>query len=648
MLAHGRRLGGWARSLVLLLADAAISTVSLGLAFFARFDGGVPPERVEQLLRCLPILVLIRVTLTVGFGLHRWSFRLSGLHEGLRIVQATVLGTALFTAVFYFAQRALLDVSIGPPRSIILIEFLLTTMAMGAVRFSLRVAEAWGVRPTRPDGGRWIRTVIVGAGSAGELLMRDLQRSDEHNYRVIGFVDDLPSKRGTTIGGRLVLGSLDELPEIARRWRVEQVLFAIPRLVPARMRKVLDSCADLGLSYKTLPVSFAYLNDRLSASSLQDLATDDLLRRAPVRFDPHAIARHVEGRRILVTGAAGSIGSEICRQVAAAGPASLVLADINENGLYMLYRSLRRIHPALQVSAEVVDIRDPDRLRQLGLEHGPERILHAAAHKHVPLMERNPEEAIKNNVIGCRNVLRMAAAVRAERFVFISTDKAVEPSSVMGASKQLAEMIVRAHDRRAATRCSVVRFGNVLGSAGSVVPLFRQQIARGGPVSVTHRDCTRYLMTIREAVGLVLMAGLGGEGDLSVLDMGEPIRILDLARLMITLTGRVPDREIPIVFTGLRPGEKLHEKLMTDAEAKTARAYHEGIFAVSGAPPPPDIEEHLEVLAAAATAADRELIREVLRRLVVGYTPSSLVDNLRTGDVSVPAKEALEHRTGPA
>jgi FlaA1/EpsC-like NDP-sugar epimerase len=541
--------------------------------------------------------------------------------------------------LFYFVQRAAEDVSIGPPRSVILIELLLTTTMLGAIRFSLRVAEAWGANVFRPPVGDWVRTVIVGAGSAGELLLRDLQRSDEHNYRVIGFVDDLPSKRGTTIGGRQVLGSLDDLPAVCRRWRVEQILFAIPRLEPSRMREVLDACADLGLSYKTLPVSFAYLNDRLGAAVLQDLSTEDLLRRRPVRFDTEAIRPQIEGQRILVTGAAGSIGSEICRQLAAAGPARLVLADINENGLYMLYRALRRTHPALDVVTEVVDVRDPVRLRQLGEEHLPQRILHAAAHKHVPLMERNPEEAVKNNVIGCRNVLRMAAGVGAERFVLVSTDKAVEPASVMGASKQLAEMLVRLYDRRGATRCTVVRFGNVLGSAGSVVPLFRQQIARGGPVSVTHPECTRYLMTIREAVGLVLMAGLGGADDLHVLEMGEPIRVLELARLMITLAGKVPDREIPIVFTGLRPGEKLHEKLMSDDEARSARVVSEGIVAVSGPQPPDDLDERLDDLATAAAAADRDRIRSLLLGLVVGYAPRVPARPLDTGKVRLTTAE---------
>jgi FlaA1/EpsC-like NDP-sugar epimerase len=616
------RLGSLARALSLLAADAGATTLAFYLAFVVRFEGHIPDERMAQFVRCLPILLAIRALANVLFGLHRWSFRLSGLHEGLRVMQASLLGSAVFTAFFYFAQRAALDMSFGPPRSVILIEFLITAMLLGSTRFSLRVIEVWTPNALRRAGDR-VRTIIVGAGSAGELLLRDLQRSDEHNYHVVGFVDDQASKQGAAIGGCQVLGSLDDLKDVARRFRVEQVLFAIPRLPPERLRQVLDSCADMKLAYKTVPVSFAYLNDRLSASSLQNLSTDDLLRRRPVRFGSEVIRPHVQNKRILVTGAAGSIGSEMCRQVAACGPARLVLADIDENGLYMLSQALRRSHPDLDLVTEVVDIRDAARLRQLGLEHRPQRILHAAAHKHVPLMERNPEEAIKNTVLGCRNVVRMAEAVGAERFVFISTDKAVDPSSVMGASKQLAELLVRHHDGRSPTRFTVVRFGNVLGSAGSVVPIFKQQIGQGGPVTVTHPECTRFLMTISEAVGLVLVAGLGGDADLYVLEMGEPIRVVELARLMITLAGRVPDREVAIEFTGLRPGEKLTERLMTSDEERTARHFREGVLAVEGRLPPANLEDRLEALGVAAAAADRPRILELLRETVVGYAPEA-------------------------
>ncbi len=618
-----RRFEGGQRYALILAGDAIATAIALYLAFFIRFEGRIPPERFEQFLRCLPPLLFIRTTLAVAFGTHRWSFRLSGIHEGMRLVHATLTGSVCFATAFYFVQRAAEDVSIGPPRSVIVIEFLITTVLIGLSRFSIRVSEAWGATRLRYRGEGWVRTVIVGAGSAGELLLRDLERSDEHNYHVLGFVDDAPNKWRTTLGGRQVLGSLAELPQIARRWRVELLLFAIPRLPADDLRSILDSCADLKLAYKILPVSYAYLHDRLTVSMLQDLAPDDLLPRSPVSFDQAEIHAQIRAKRVLVTGAAGSIGSEICRQVADHEPASLVLADINENGLYFLFRHLQRTHPRLAVIPEVVDVRDPARLVQLADRHRPHHVLHAAAHKHVPLMENNPEEAVKNNVIGCRNVLEMAHGAGAERFVFISTDKAVNPSSVMGATKRLAEMLVGDWSRRSSTKFAIVRFGNVLGSAGSVVPLFKTQIARGGPVTVTHPECRRFLMTIREAVGLTLLAGLGGDKGLFVLEMGEPIRVLDLARSMITLAGKVPEQDIPIVITGLRPGEKLDEQLMTEEEARSSRRIRDGILSVDGPQPPTDLAARVQDLERLAGHADRAAILAALHDIVPSYTPGA-------------------------
>jgi FlaA1/EpsC-like NDP-sugar epimerase len=539
----------------------------------------------------------------------------------LRVLQATAAGSVLFTAALYFAQRTAEDITYGPPLSVIAIEMLLTASLLGLWRFSHRILEAWGLNRFRLRAGVRVRTVIVGAGSAGDLLLRDLLRSHEHDYHVLGFVDDLPSKRGAMIGGRQVLGSLDDLPAICRRWRVEQILFAIPRLAPARLRQVLESCGDLGLAYKILPVSFTYLNERQGRAVLQDLAPEDLLGRRQVGFDPAEIQPHLRGRRVLVTGAAGSIGGEMCRQVAVCEPQSLVLADIDENGLHLAWRSLRRSHPHVRVVPEVVDIRDAARLSQLGAEHRPHYVLHAAAHRHLSLMERCPEEAVKNNVLGCANVLRMAEETSAERFVLVSSDKAVHPSSVIGATKHLAELLVRHRSRCGTVRAAAVRFGDVLDGAGSMVATFHAQIARGGPVTVTHPDSLRFAMTLREAVALTLLAGLGAEGELFVLEMGEPIRILDLARLMITMSGRVPERDVPIEFTGLRPGEKLLAELVTEEEARSAERGGEGILRVAAPPPPDDLDARLRALAAASAAGDRRRVSVLLSEAVFGFEP---------------------------
>jgi FlaA1/EpsC-like NDP-sugar epimerase/UDP-N-acetylmuramyl pentapeptide phosphotransferase/UDP-N-acetylglucosamine-1-phosphate transferase len=611
----------WRRFALFLFLDAVAITLSYFMAHLLRFGASIPPHWATVLLRSLPVLLVIRLAVILAFGLHRWSFRLSGIHEGLRILQATAAGSVLFAAAFYFAQKTAKDVFVGPPLSVIAIETLLTASLLGLWRFSGRILEAWGLNRFRLRAGDHVRTVIVGAGSAGELLLRDLIRSGEHHYHVLGFVDDLPSKRGAMIGGRQVLGSLDDLPVICRRWRVEQILFAIPRLDPARLRQVLDSCGGLGLSYKILPVSFTYLNERQGGAVLQDLAPEDLLGRRQVSFDPSEIQRRLRGRRVLVTGAAGSIGSEMCRQVAECEPQSLVLADIDEAGLYLVWRSLRRSHPHVRVVPEIVDVRDAGRLSQLGAEHRPHYVLHAAAHKRLSLLERCPEEAVKNNVLGCANVLRMAEEASAERFVLVSTDKAVHPSSAMGATMHVAELLARQWNRAGRVRATAVRFGNVLGGGGGVMSTFKAQIARGGPVTVTHPDCLRFVMTIQEAVGLALLACLGAEGELFVLEMGEPIRILDLARLMITMSGRVPERDVAIEFTGLRPGEKLHEELMTEEEARSAERVSEGIRRIQAPPPPDDFDARLEALAAAAAAGDRRRVLLLLSETVFGYDP---------------------------
>jgi FlaA1/EpsC-like NDP-sugar epimerase len=619
------RLGwaaGWRRRGALVLVDSGLVVAAFFSAFLLRFEGAIPSRNLVQFWQFLPWLLAIRILLNFALGLHHWSFRLSGLDEAGRLILSTLTGSGVFVIVLYFIQREAEDITLGPPRSVIVIELLLTTAFMGLIRFSPRFAMTRLNELRIARAGERARTVIVGAGSAGELLLRDLRRSDEHPYDVVGFVDDDHSKWASSIGGRPVLGSIDELPGIIRCRQVQQILFAIPRAPASLVRRVLSVCADLKLSYKTLPVSFAYLSDHAAAATLQALAPEDLLPRGEARFDPSEVRALVEGRRILVTGAAGSIGSEICRQVAAQGPARLLLADINENELYLLDLELRRAFPGLSLASEVVDIRDHERLLQLGSIYRPQDVFHAAAHKHVPLMEWTPEEAVKNNVIGCRNVLRMTEACGTERFVLVSSDKAVEPSSVMGATKRIGELLIRSRAGASPAQLSAVRFGNVLGSSGSVVPIFKTQIAHGGPVTVTHPDCRRFLMTIPEAVGLVILAGLSHYGDLCILEMGEPVRILDLARMMITMAGFVPGKDIEIAFTGLRPGEKVDERLMTHEEERSSTLLRETIRIVQTPPPLANLDTRIDELAEVARRADRPAILALLREIVPSYRPA--------------------------
>ncbi len=610
--AYGALRGLWStpaiRQPLIVVYDGLATALALFTALALRFEGAVPAEWLSRAKVALPILVGIRIFGTYAGRLHRWSFRVCGLQEALRLIAVTLGGSGALLLTLYLLGLKL-------PRTVLALEFFFTTTLLAALRFGPRLAAGWYAEQARTHSNGVRRTLIVGAGGAGDLLARDLHRSSDHPYQLIGFVDDNPNKIGAWVGGKPVLGRVDDLPQVIGKHRISMVMLAIPGLPAERIRRILALCASQRASFKIIPASFARLEGRLSAAMLHDLAPEDLLPRDQVVFDEHEIRGLVEGRRIFITGAAGSIGGEMARQAARYGARELVLVDVNENELYLRARELADRYPGLALHAEVADIREPGRLIRLGLRHRPQYVFHAAAHKHVPLMEDAPEEAVKNNVFGTLNAARMAEECGAERFVLISTDKAVNPSSVMGATKRVAELLVRDLAGRSSTRMTCVRFGNVLGSQGSVVPLFKQQIERGGPVTVTHPDCTRYFMTTAEAVGLVLLAGLTADQELCILDMGEAIRIADLAAHLITLAGRIPGVEIPIVFTGLRPGEKLHEELLTEEEERT-QVVRSRIRAAKSPPPPANLARRLEELLRAAEAGDVEGIRGLLKAIV--------------------------------
>jgi FlaA1/EpsC-like NDP-sugar epimerase len=598
------------RYLLILSYDALIAALALSGAFLLRFDGRIPAAWNLALPGALAVLIAIRFAFAAAFRLYRWSFLMSGLLEAMRIAAATLAGTILFVTWWRLTGN---DPVL--PRSVIALEFFFTTSLMAAYRFAPRLFNTWVNDRRAASRTAARRTLIVGAGNSGDLLLRDLTRSSAHPYFVVGLVDDDPAMTGTSIGGKPVLGQIADLTRLISEERISTVMLAIPSLAGERVREILRLCSSHKASFKIVRSSFSAEHPRPSAAMLHDLSHDDLLPRDEVPFDRAEARTLVDGRRILITGGAGSIGGEIACQAARLGAELVVLVDMNENELYLRYRRLRDEYPQVQFRAEVADVRETARLFQLGEMYSPDYVFHAAAHKHVPLMEDAPEEAIKNNVFGTVNVAMMASACGVERLVFISTDKAVKPSSIMGASKRIGELVIRDLARTSRTRMTAVRFGNVLGSAGSVVPLFSQQIERGGPVTVTHPDCTRYFMTISEAVGLVLVAGLGGYGELCVLDMGEPIRIADLAANMITMAGYIPGVEIPIVFSGLRPGEKLHEEPLTEDEERT-HVVRSRIKVAKSPPPPPDLPHWLGELRRAADAGDREAILDAVRALV--------------------------------
>ena len=599
------------RYLIVFVLDAVISAASLWLGLLLRFDGAIPAPYASALPVFIALLVPCRLLANFLLRVHRWSFSLSGLQDAVRVAVAGVLGTGLFVLLIYLLRL------LSPPRSVVVLELLVSGAAMMALRFAPRLAWVYWMQLSLFRSGEARRTLIVGAGAAGEMLFRDLQRSGDHAYQVVGFIDDDRTKWRNLVSGRRVFGGLAALPEAIVRHQITSILIAIPRDSQHVVREVVTRCAGLNVQIKALPVSFVYFQERGAASMLHDLSPEDLLSRRRVVFDEHERSQFI-GRRVLVTGAAGSIGSEICQQLLDLGVGHLVGVDINENGLYLLQQRLNREFPDGRFIAQVADLRDQGRVEALMQEFRPQDVFHAAAHKHVPLMEAAPCEAIKNNVIGTRHLLQAAERLPVECLVFISTDKAVAPTSVMGATKRIGEIMTRAVAGRSRIRGCAVRFGNVLGSDGSVVPLFRAQIEAGGPVTITDPEVRRYFMTIPEAVGLVLKAAYGRYGELCVLNMGEPIRILDLAHQMIAMAGHVPNVDIPIVVTGLRPGEKLNEELVTEDEESTLQADGK-IQVVTGPPPPPDLWAHITRLGEAAAREDAEQVLLLLRELVPTY-----------------------------
>jgi FlaA1/EpsC-like NDP-sugar epimerase len=520
------------------------------LAFLLRFDGDMPPFAREAFWLTLPWLVAIRALTFVPFKLYEGLWRYTGIYD-LRAIVAAVTTSSV---AFYL----LMQTPLGPddyPRSIFVVDAVLLTLLLGGARLSRRLFAELS------HGRSGKRVLIFGAGDAGELIVRDI--NTRSGYHPVGFVDDDPAKVGHRIHGVPVLGTRMKLPEIVSRYRPDEVLLAIPHADAAAVRSIMRALESFKVPIKTLPNLRDLIDGKTELSQIRSLSVEDLLARVPVvGLRPGPLKHLIGSRRIMVTGAGGSIGSELCRQIAALKPASLVMFERYENSLHAIRTELEDAGQQFGLYPFIGDVTDPFRVSEVMLATQPEIVFHAAAHKHVPLMEENPCEAIKNNVRGTRLLAEAAHKHGVDRFILISTDKAVNPTSVMGASKRLAELVVRAQASDSATSFSIVRFGNVLGSNGSVVPRFLEQIKKGGPVTITHPEIRRFFMLIPEAVQLVLHAAAQAEsGATYVLEMGEQVKVLDMARDLIRLSGYVPDEEIPIEFVGLRPGEKLYEEL---------------------------------------------------------------------------------------
>jgi len=533
--------------------DLLMVPVAWLAAFWLRFNlDTIPPEYLQAALLALPVVMVVEGGVFWFLGLYRGVWRFASLPDLERILKAVLIGTVLSLLVLFVASR--LE---NVPRSVPVLFAIAQLLLLAGPRMAYR----W-FKDRRLDLSSGKRALIVGAGRAGEMLVRDLRRDRAHAYVPVGFADDASHRLGREVQGVPVIGTTAEIPELVRQRDLELILLAVPSANAQQMQRIVARCEEAGVPFRTVPPLESLLAGQVSVEALRPVSIEDLLGRESVELDWDGIRSGLAGKRVLVTGAGGSIGSELCRQIAGIGPAELVLLEHAEFNLYRIDRELRRDYPSLALTTRLGDVTDAVTVEAAFRRASPQVVFHAAAYKHVPLLESQVREAVRNNVLGTLRVARASAAHGCERFILISTDKAVHPHNVMGATKRVAELCCQDLADGATTRFTAVRFGNVLDSAGSVVPLFREQIAAGGPVTVTDPNIERYFMTIPEACQLILQSAVLGEGgEVFVLDMGEPIKIHYLAEQMIRLSGKRPELDIPICYVGLRPGEKLYEEL---------------------------------------------------------------------------------------
>ena len=610
---YGALLIGYRSVLVIGTQFSLILAANL-LAFALRFEGDIPTQYARLLLWGLPLVLAIYGGGLFVFGIQRGLWRYVGLHDLGRILLASVMSSAVFYGVAHglFGWTAY-------PRSVIILTGVLSGLFLAGIRLMVRWFREW-LHVVSPAARR---VLVVGAGNAGELLIRDMLSDGNSHYRPVGLVDDDPVKRKMKIHGVPVVGTIADIPGLTRGLLAHEIIVAIPSASTALKQRILAASEGCKIPIKTLPSVKQLLANPEALRQVRPMSLEDLLQREPIQMDRQELHPFLEGKRVLVTGAGGSIGSELCRQIARYHPASLILFERYENGLFALDLELRGQYPGLTIIPAIGDVTVPERVAEVLQQTDPELVFHAAAHKHVPLMELNPKEAVRNNVLGTKIVAEASLAGGVDHFVLISTDKAVNPTSVMGATKRVAEDLLQSLSHRGRTKFTVVRFGNVLGSNGSVVPLFADQIRKGGPVTVTHPEIKRFFMTIPEAVQLVLQASrLGEGGEVYVLDMGEQVKVVDLARNMIVLSGLVPDQDIQVVYSGLRPGEKLYEELFEEGEHVEPTPHAKIRRAVSVSAIQSDRLDraiaHLE--AAVSHGDDDELIRR-LNEAVPTYTP---------------------------
>jgi FlaA1/EpsC-like NDP-sugar epimerase len=615
----------------MLLLDSFFVTFSYFLAYFIRFEGDIPNQEWSNFKATILFILPFKLCVFVFFRLYKGMWRYTSLVDLLNILKATSISSGLIILTILFTYRFE-----GFPRSVFVLDWLLSVLFISGIRVAIRVllSENEDGLPSlnqifhllfgKKSPKEKKRLLIIGAGDAGEKILREIRDNSRLNYEVAGFLDDDHKKKGKRIHGVPVLGSISKIHKLASHAEMDEILIAIPSASARQMRRIIENCEATGLRIRTTPGIGELIDGKVSFKTIREVSFEDILGRDPVNLDLKSIGDYLTDNVVFVSGAGGSIGSELCRQIAQFHPKNLILFDKTENSLFHIEMEFCQRFPETSITPILGDVKSGDFLNRLFSKYEPQVVFHAAAFKHVPIVELNPWEAIHNNIVGTKNIVEASHRVGTKRFIMVSTDKAVRPANVMGATKRIAEMITSCYASNP-NRFVSVRFGNVIGSEGSVVHLFKKQIERFGPVTVTHPDITRYFMTIPESCKLIVQAGAMGEGgEIFILDMGTPIKIVDMARSLIQKSGFKPDVDIEIEFVGLRPGEKLHEELITGGEG-IVRTPHEKIFVLKGNTCDlPWLNQKIEELSELAHKQDGEGIKSKLKEIIPEYTPFNI------------------------
>lgn len=611
------------RALLLFFLDIILINVSYILALFIRFEGDIVGSQFSHYFSIYKehfiFITIIKLIVFLYFKLYKPVWKYASIEELMNIVVASIVSNAAVLSYMFIRQSML-------PRSIYILAALLDMVLIGGIRFSFRAVNTVGAGLQK--NGNYKSVMIIGGGDAGAMVIREYKNHVQLNSKPVVIIDDNLEKQGQMINGVPVVGTRNDIPKVAEKYKIDEIIIAMPSASKKEIRNIVEIAKTTKCKLKIVPGMFEIIDGKVNISNIRDVSIEDLLGREEIKVDLNEISSYLTDKVVLITGGGGSIGSELCRQIANFNPKKLIILDIYENNAYDIQVELLRKYKDLNLRTVIASIRDRERMMELMDEERPNVVFHAAAHKHVPLMEESPKEAIKNNVFGTLNLAQAADKYEVDKFVMISTDKAVNPTNIMGASKRICEMIIQSMNSISKTDFVAVRFGNVLGSNGSVIPLFKKQIAEGGPVTVTHEEVIRYFMTIPEAVQLVIQAGaMANGGEIFILDMGEPVKILDLAKDLIRLSGYEPYIDIPIEITGLRPGEKLFEELLLDEEGITSTK-HDKIFI--GKPIFTDYKLLLKSLDEAnriiKNGTDEEL-KEYIKTIVPNYVENEEVNN---------------------